>query len=203
VGPWFLEWDPNTSLCIPRRLASDAAILAASSWQIKYIDLDFVLARIIPVIIDWNKNKVYDSKNANAQHFVDALIKALEIEENLDSSKSMVGDYLNIIRTKGYCHMTAVMCEGLKTKCDLTNSVYSFKTHEQLDNTFYAILDKEPMFSEDFPIEGYLFLMMDRVFWQRHFHFPNDPRFKATEHKAGCPFHDPRLVVTIRRKYFS
>jgi len=203
IGPWYLEWDSNSSLCIPRRIVSDAANLVTNGWQIGHLDLDFVLNSILPVISQWNTEKVYDNETANGQHFVDDLIKALGFPQALDTSSSMMGDYLSTIRSKGYYDMSLQLTDEMKSMCGVESHSHCFQSHEQLDAMYYRLLESEPMFIEDNPIEGMLLLMLDRVFWQRHIDSPENPNFRPTCEHLGCPFRDPRLAVTMRRKYFS
>jgi len=63
VGPWYLEWN-NSSLCIPRRCYSSAAILAADLEikGTKKFPINEVIDKLSKIIVDWNVNKVYNKK---------------------------------------------------------------------------------------------------------------------------------------------
>lgn len=69
VGPWYLEWN-NSSLCIPRKCYSSAAMLAADlDFQTpnNKFDLNKTIQLISEVIIDWNVNKEYTQRKNNCQ----------------------------------------------------------------------------------------------------------------------------------------
>ena len=60
IGPWLIEWN-SSSLCIPRKCLSRAAILSADvQGSIASItDLDKAVNTIAKVIVYWNTHKSY------------------------------------------------------------------------------------------------------------------------------------------------
>jgi len=80
VGPWILEWT-NSSLCVPRKCQSSAAVIAVDLDDIKLSDkiiLDKVIDSLAEKITYWNSNKIYSQSSCNCQHFVEEILQTLE-----------------------------------------------------------------------------------------------------------------------------
>lgn len=196
VGPWYLEWN-NSSLCIPRKCYSSAAMLAA--------DLDFggagfeindTIDKISKVIIDWNLNKTYNQQSANCQQFVDDLCKALGVPINFEGP---LGEYLNNLRSRGECELDFPITPDMRVNLDIKEAKKRFHTHQELDDFVKFLIGKEPMFMENYPMEWMLLKSFDRAFWLRHFKHPDDPKFLPDPH---CPLGDPTVTTSFRREWF-
>jgi hypothetical protein len=96
----------NSSLCIPRKCYSSAAILAADLEMkgSKKFDIDDIVQKCSNVIIDWNVNRVYGQNKNNCQQFIDELCKELGFD--LGQFDGPFGDYLDQIRSKGSCEIS-------------------------------------------------------------------------------------------------
>jgi hypothetical protein len=196
VGPWYLEWN-NSSLCIPRKCYSSAAMLAA--------DLDFggigfeineTIEKISNVIIDWNVNKVYNQSSANCQQFVDDICKALGIKLNFEGP---LGEYLNNLRTKGECELDFPITPEMRVNLSIKESKKRFQTHHDLDEFVKELITKEPMFQDNYPMEWMLLKSFDRAFWLRHFKHADDPNFLPD---SDCPFKDPTMTASFKKEWF-
>jgi hypothetical protein len=196
VGPWYLEWN-NSSLCIPRKCYSSAAMLAA--------DLDFgglgfelndTIEKISQVIIDWNVNKVYNQQNANCQQFVDELCKSLGVPIHFEGP---LGEYLNNLRRRGECEIDFPVTPDMRVNLDIREAKKRFHTHQELDDFVKMLIEKEPMFQENYPMEWMLLKSFDRAFWLRHFKHQEDSKFTPD---PDCPFHDPTQTASFKREWF-
>lgn len=187
----------NSSLCIPRKCYSSAAMLAA--------DLDFggigfeineTIEKISSVIIDWNVNKVYNQSSANCQQFVDDICKALGIKLNFEGP---LGEYLNNLRTRGECELDFPITPEMRVNLSIKESKKRFQNHQDLDDFVKELLTKEPMFQENYPMEWMLLKSFDRAFWLRHFKHATDPNFQPD---PDCPFKDPTMTASFKKEWF-
>lgn len=89
IGPWYLEWT-DSSLCVPRRIMSSAALISADIGEI-YVakdDLEVIANKIAAVITKWNTHKRYINfkmtgkgiNEGNCQDFVEDVLKQCGIE---------------------------------------------------------------------------------------------------------------------------
>jgi len=196
VGPWYLEWN-NSSLCIPRKCYSSAAMLAA--------DLDFggiefeindTIEKVAQVIIDWNTNRTYNQKSANCQQFVDDLCKSLGVPLNFEGP---LGEYLNNLRSKGQCELDFPITNEMRVNLEIKESKKRFNTHQELDDFVKELIAKEPLFQENYPMEWMLLKSFDRAFWLRHFKHGEDAKFTPD---PECPFKDPTITASFKKEWF-
>lgn len=196
IGPWYLEWN-NSSLCIPRKCYSSAAMLAA--------DLDFggiefeineTVEKVSQVIIDWNTNRTYNQKSANCQQFVDELCTALNIPLNFEGP---LGEYLNNLRSKGQCELDFPITNEMRVNLEIKESKVRFSTHQELDDFVKDLIVKEPMFKENYPMEWMLLKSFDRAFWLRHFKHSEDAKYMPD---PDCPFKDPTVTASLKKEWF-
>ncbi|KAL9649370.1 hypothetical protein ABK040_016197 [Willaertia magna] len=201
VGPWYLEWN-NSSICIPRKCYSSAAMVAADLEfkGMSTFDLNETIDKISKVIIDWNVNKEYSQRNANCQQFVDDLCKALGIPIQFDG---VLGDYLNDLRSKGQCEIYFPVSDNMKEEFGIKESKVYFHTHEELDNFVKGLLEKQPLFAEEYNLDWNLLKSFDRAFWLRHFRHGDDPKFQpAGGLPDNCPFGDPTMTASFKKEWF-
>lgn len=201
IGPWYLEWN-NSSLCIPRKCYSSAAMIAADLEYkgISTFDLDTTIEKISKVIIDWNVNKEYDQHKANCQQFVDDIIRALEVPIQFEG---VLGEYLDNLRTKGVCEIFFPVSDNMKEEFGIKESKVYFHTHAELDKFVKDLLDKNPMFEQDHNEDWNLLKSFDRAFWLRHFRHDKDPTYQPHGGSSeGCPFGDPSVTASFKKEWF-
>jgi len=197
VGPWYLEWN-NSSLCIPRKCYSSAAMLAADLdfGNIKY-SLDDTIKKISKVIIDWNVNKTYSQTKYNCQQFIDELCAELGIKLDF---KGPLGTYLSNLREKGRCQIAFPVSDDMRESLKIRDELVKFQTHQEIDQFVNDILGRDPQFQDSFPQDWLLLKSFDRAFWLRHFKHPNDKKY--TPHSKKCPFKDPTQTASFKKEWF-
>eukprot|EP01080_Neovahlkampfia_damariscottae_P006600 gene6600-10763_t len=198
VGPWYLEWN-NSSLCIPRKCYSSAAMLAADldfKGNVSF-KLDETIKKISKVIIDWNVNREYNQRNANCQQFIDEM--TLEMGINLDELfQGPLKDYLKRLREKGQSEIYFPISKDLMESLKINEDKMKFDSHEDLDNFVNQIVEADPMFEENFDEHWLLLKSFDRAFWLRHFKLPDEKKY--IPHK--CPFKDPTVTTSFKKEWF-
>jgi hypothetical protein len=149
VGPWYLEWN-NSSICIPRRCYSSAALLAIDLKEnvIQEINVDEAIDKISKVICKWNTEKIYDRLTCNCQHFIDDLLKALGV--TLKFQKTM-GEFIKKIRGAGECKIEWKVPKELMEKCLIKEPIVTFETHVELDDFVAKVYEVFPLFHEKWP----------------------------------------------------
>jgi len=210
IGPWILEWN-NSSLCIPRRCCSTAAILAidVDNTIEKKMKIGFVVDALCEVISRWNIIKTYDRNKCNCLHFIEDVLDSLGISSKL-SYTGALGNFIKNIREKGSSDWNYSLPEELIQKCHFKNDVknINFKTHEELDNFVLQILEYEKQFNIDtkYAEDFALLKSVDRAFWLRYFK-KNEKIYKHKCEKESekeefclCPFGDPRDSKSILGK---
>lgn len=165
VGPWLIEWN-NSSLCIPRRCYSSAAVLAVDVDHVLHMDLDKAVDAISRVICEWNVNHVYGQTTNNCQTFVDALLDSLGIKIQFQEP---LNHYLSKLRKKGEAKVKWAVPEEIRVQCEIKEKKIEFKTHAQLDKTVRDIQEKMPLFHEEYETDWQFLKAFDRAFWLRHF----------------------------------
>jgi hypothetical protein len=199
VGPWYLEWN-NSSLCIPRKCYSSAAMLAADlDFQTpnNKFDLNKTIQLISEVIIDWNVNKEYTQRKNNCQDFIDEMCEKLGI--NLNSMfKGPLGEYLKSLRKDGQCDISFPLSADLRQELGIKETSKKFATHEELDVFVNQIVVDKPTFEEDFKEHWLLLKSFDRAFWLRSFKHKEDPKFSPHD----CPFKDPTITTSFKTDWF-
>jgi len=165
VGPWLIEWN-NSSLCIPRRCYSSAAVLAVDVDHVIHIDLDRAVEACAKVICEWNINRQYGQTTNNCQNFVDALLEAIGIKVQFQEP---LNHYLEKMRKKGHAKVKWAVPTDIRELCDIKEAKIEFKTHSQLDRTVRDIQEKIPLFHEQYEVDWQFLKAFDRAFWLRHF----------------------------------
>jgi hypothetical protein len=201
IGPWYLEWN-NSSLCIPRKCYSSAAMLACDlefGGKLGKVgfDLDDTIQKVSDVIIDWNVNRAYDQRTANCQQIVDEVCKALGIDLNFQGP---LGEYLNRLRESGQCDLSYTLDDDVRQSYNIKDKVKQFHTHRDLDEFIYYLLEQNPEFEDKHPMEWGLLKSFDRAFWLRHFKNPEDKKFQ--QHEKECPFKDPTITASIKKDWW-
>ncbi len=86
IGPWLIEWN-NSSLCVPRKCLSRAAMLSADVDAITTItDLNKLVDDLSNAIVDWNTRVHYSASGGdgkttgNCQQFVESLCSRIGVE---------------------------------------------------------------------------------------------------------------------------
>lgn len=203
VGPWYLEWN-NSSLCIPRKCYSSAAMLAADlEFGGIQLDLEDTIKKISKVIINWNVTKQYNQNENNCQKFVDDVCNELGL--NLDKIlQGPLGEYLKSLRTKGQCDLSFHINDEMREKLEIKDKVKKFTTHEELDQFVESCVEKDPQFEENFKEHMLLLKSFDRAFWLRHFKHPDDKQFipLGGGNPTKCPFKDPTCTTSFKKEWF-
>jgi len=203
VGPWYLEWN-NSSLCIPRKCYSSAAMLAADlEFGGVQLDLEETIKKISNVIINWNVNKSYNQNENNCQQFVDDLCHELGL--NLDKLlHGPLGEYLKSLRSKGQCDITFPISDEMREALEIKEKFKKFTTHEELDSFVAACVEKDPQFEENYKEHMLLLKSFDRAFWLRHFKLPEDKQFipLGGGNPTQCPFKDPTCTTSFKKEWF-
>lgn len=198
IGPWYIEWN-NSSLCIPRKCYSGAAMLAADLCvgDAKKLDMLESIDKVAQVIIDWNVNKTYDQSTNNCQTFVDDICKALGIDTiNFGGA---LGEYMRKLRESGMCELEFPISAEMRERIGLKESKVRFSSHRELDDFVSKCISKEAVFEERFKEEWGLLKSFDRAFWLRHWKDKNNPQYMPNEE---CPFQDPEVTMSFKKEWF-
>eukprot|EP01009_Symbiontida_sp_KSa7_P000767 NODE_1174_length_654_cov_962.370248_g920_i0.p1 GENE.NODE_1174_length_654_cov_962.370248_g920_i0~~NODE_1174_length_654_cov_962.370248_g920_i0.p1 ORF type:complete len:194 (+),score=19.15 NODE_1174_length_654_cov_962.370248_g920_i0:33-614(+) len=187
VGPWFLEW-MRTSLVIPRVVPDSQALAVIDITQLhSCTTIDAMLYAAADVACQWNISHMYSATNMNCQHFLDALC---------DRLRPYIGDVQHSTWLDGSCvgmHLADLTRHGQKAFFRLPGGP-QFSTHRELDEYVTTTYTGSHL-SED---QLRLLKAFDRAMWSRHFHDPTNVQWRPAE--LGCPFDDPQLTESVRRK---
>jgi len=203
VGPWYLEWN-NSSLCIPRKCYSSAAMLAADlEFGGVQLDLDETIKKISKVIIHWNVTKHYNQSENNCQQFVDDVC----VELGLNLGKLLhgpLGEYLKELRAKGKSDISFPISDEMRENLEIKEKSKKFATHEELDSFVAGCVEKDPQFEENYKEHMLLLKSFDRAFWLRHFKHPEDKTFipLGGGNPTQCPFKDPTCTTSFKKEWF-
>eukprot|EP00817_Percolomonadidae_sp_ATCC50343_P006001 CAMPEP_0117430182 /NCGR_PEP_ID=MMETSP0758-20121206/9702_1 /TAXON_ID=63605 /ORGANISM="Percolomonas cosmopolitus, Strain AE-1 (ATCC 50343)" /LENGTH=368 /DNA_ID=CAMNT_0005217907 /DNA_START=365 /DNA_END=1468 /DNA_ORIENTATION=+ len=210
VGPWYLEWN-DSSLCIPRRCYSQAAVIAADLSQ-PYVapEVSVALNRMADIICDWNAKHMYDSQNYNCQTFVDIMCKALGIDISQQFPKdTAIGSFFEALRQKGSCNLAFKMSPKLADlskdfihNYKVNKNRIAFDTHNDIDSFVYQVNKADPEYFSKNEVgqqDHFLLKSFDRAFWLRHYKNPDEKRWAP--HVDGCAFMDPNVTKTMCRQY--
>lgn len=208
VGPFYLEFN-DSGLCIPRKCASKAAILAADmSSDIVGPHVSIALDRLSTLICHWNAFVTYTSKKNNCQAFVDELCKALGFDITKEKHEaSSLGHFLKELRATGRCDLKFVVSKELHERCPWIKEKYGksikFNTHKELDDFVNEVNEKTShnyfQYTKQGQDDNALLKSFDRAFWLRHFHNTNDANF--TPH--NCPFNNPDTTGSFCSSWFT
>eukprot|EP01027_Heterolobosea_sp_BB2_P018448 GEZU01025983.1.p1 GENE.GEZU01025983.1~~GEZU01025983.1.p1 ORF type:complete len:222 (-),score=54.64 GEZU01025983.1:77-742(-) len=214
IGPWYLEWT-DSSLVIPRRIGSRMAFIAADLHELaSRNDFADLADTIADVVVDWNVNYLYknislssnhpDKKVGNCQDFVEAMLKALNI--NFDFNSGALGNFISDIRQYGNCEMKFKPSVDFKKRFQIFEKSMTFDSHAELDTFVDDIMSVCPNFLLDFKDEYTLLKAFDRAYWLRHMKKASVSQFKplsktnsAGESQCCCPFGDPRDTTSFQR----
>lgn len=171
IGPWLIEWN-NSSLCVPRKVVSRAAILSADVDAIYNIqDLESAINRISKIIVQWNTTMMYraaaDSSDryGNCQQFVEVILSALECSTDV-IHEGPLGQFLRELRQSGRSRLEFRMDNQFREKYHVTQKSIAFDTHRELD----LFVERLKRVDLNFQLRSeYKFLKsFDRAFWLRH-----------------------------------
>ncbi|KAL0480395.1 peptidyl-tRNA hydrolase [Acrasis kona] len=194
VGPWLIEWN-NSSLCIPRKCYSSAAVLAVDVDAVVQLDLNEAVDACAKVICEWNSNKQYSQTNHNCQHFVDALLDAMHVKVDFEEP---LNHYLNKMRKKGEAKVQWTVPTEIRSICEIKEEKIAFKSHKELDEMVRNIQNKllektQTAFDEEYSTDWQFLKAFDRAFWLRHFKDSNDETYQplCKGDTDDCPFNHP------------
>ncbi len=207
LGPWLLEFN-NSSLITPRKCYSKSAILASDiENHLQIIELDVVIDKLCDVISYWNVFVEYDKRKRNCQHFVDDLLRHLEIKVHFEGQ---LLDFVEKLRNKGICKKKYTIPLELFNSPQLQNYLkeipkeciskaksskmtkIEFKNHAMLDDFVNELIMIEPQFHEKYKDDYFLLKSMDRAFWLRHFSSKMvNSDYVETQQPGGCAFGNP------------
>jgi hypothetical protein len=187
VGPWYLEWN-NSSLCIPRRCMSGAAVLAADVEAVfRGPQVSVAMDHISDVVCHWNSSIVYSKQKYNCQTFVDELCKALDIKLNFQGA---LAEFLKHLRYSGVCELSYTpKPEVLKQIGRENETNVQFKSHRELDDFVNSVRDRMPTYFDldEAGVDDWKLLKsFDRAFWLRKFKHGTE---QYEPH--NCPFKNP------------
>ncbi|KAL0478810.1 developmentally-regulated protein [Acrasis kona] len=207
IGPWLIEWN-DSSLCVPRKCVSQAALLSADVDALLSVeDIDNVTTRLSKVITHWNVNMKYKSRRSdsriegNCQDFVENVLAALGLKYNFDGA---VGAFMKKLREDGTCKIQIEADPQFRKKFEFAERKNCFNSHKELDEFVLHLLQVDPEFDKNHKQEWMLLKAFDRALWLRHYKFNNDPKWMPhiTEEEGGeptmtCPFEDPKVTRSI------
>ena len=215
IGPFLLEWN-NGEIAIPRYPTSAHSLLTIDIAEIKLEneeESNEFREKIADFLVYWNINMKYKntssdlSKEANCQHFVEALLKKLGII--LDYKTTSLGTYLEKVKKNGNgqpsIKLSLDLIEKLKIgpkdfqKLKVKETIFLFTTHNDLDEFCDHILKSYPEFPNEYKYEWSLLKGFDRAFWLRYINSlkKKKPNFLFTsklddKNNCLCPFGDPQ-----------
>jgi len=214
VGPWYIEWT-DSSLCIPRKIHSGAAILSADVDPVNVSlgegvenSLTLMADKLADIICEWNIAKIYKNysigtkkeNEANCQEFVDTVLAAMNTKINVEGAFK---DFVSKMKTHGKCELEYEPGPDVIAKCKLESKVYKFQSHKELDEFALMISKSYPFFKMEFKHDWRLLKAFDRAFWLRHFKQPKDdahkPLYGGPYNELLCPFKDPLATSTFMR----
>lgn len=198
IGPFYIEWN-SSSLCIPRRCYSSAALLAIDlkESQLVELDVDHTIDSLSKIICKWNTEKQYDRLSCNCQHFIDEVLKVLGIELRFEKTMK---EFIKKIRKEGECKIEWKISKEIKEKFSIKEDTKMFNTHSELDKFVNELMKIEPMFEEKYREDYFLLKSFDRAFWLNSY---SKKKRKGTEcfrdddGNCKCPFHDPEETKSL------
>lgn len=212
---WYIEWT-DSSLCIPRKIHSGAAILSADVDPIHVQlgegvenSLTILADKLADIICEWNIHKLYKNyslaskkdNEANCQEFVDTVLAAMGTKISGDGAFK---DYLNKMKTHGKCELEYEPSMEVIEKCKLEQKIYKFQTHKELDDFAIMISKNYPFFKMEYQSDWRLLKAFDRAFWLRHFKQPKEdvhkPQYGGPYNELMCPFKDPLSTATFMKQ---
>jgi len=199
VGPWYLEWT-NSSLIIPRRCTSTAALLAADvGTEFSGIEVHKAAQVIAEKVAEWNASYEYSQHHKNCQHFVDEICSSLGIELNFGGA---LQNYIKQCRTYGRCEIKYIVPEEIQKALEMTDNEIEFKAHIELDDFVRQVANTLPDYFPANTDDWMLLKSFDRAFWLRSFRYPTRSEYMPTEcsqetFHTSCPFNHPRATNSI------
>eukprot|EP00761_Pharyngomonas_kirbyi_P006787 gb/GECH01006795.1/.p1 GENE.gb/GECH01006795.1/~~gb/GECH01006795.1/.p1 ORF type:complete len:424 (+),score=111.40 gb/GECH01006795.1/:1-1272(+) len=226
IGPWYIEWN-NSSLCIPRKCYSSAAIIAADMimpGKQNTVNLNDAIETLSEVITKWNVHYTYDQSKNNCQTFVDEIASALGFD--LSQFQGPLATFLTNLREKGQCDIQFPVNPEMREYFGIKESAVKFDSHKELDEFVLKLMEKEKMLETKYPDHWMLLKSFDRAFWLRHFRNPNNDGFKPLEkciegeensdtdsdelsdiddddsQTQKCPFNDPNTTASLKKEWY-
>lgn len=198
IGPFYIEWN-SSSLCIPRRCYSSAALLAIDlkESQLVELDIDQTIDVLSKTICKWNNEKFYDRVKCNCQHFVDDILKALGVE--LKFEKTM-NEFVKRMRKEGECKIDWKISKEIQEKFSIKEDHKTFTSHLELDKFVNNLKKIEPMFEEKYREDYFLLKSFDRAFWLKSYSKSKTKSSECEVDQDGncmCPFHDPEETKSL------
>jgi hypothetical protein len=199
VGPYYFEWN-STSICLPRHHQASKAVLVLDLHEFQYKDrmLEAYMDHLSQLICRWNVERTYDRLNCNCQHFVDDVLKCMNIKMDF---KGSIKDFINNLRVKGNSALEYRVPKEIREKCQFKDSTIVFNTHKELDEFCSKINENVEVFQQKYA-EDYLLLKgFDRAFWLKLFRDRKNPVYAYSKGKNGeceCPFSDPERTFSFQ-----
>lgn len=197
IGPWYIEWN-NSSLCIPRKVYSNAALISAdlSSLGGQEFKLEEVRKKLSEIITEWNVSRQYNQKENNCQVFVEEVLSKIGIKSNFGGA---LGIFLKRLKEAGVCEISFSPPPEMREKLSLKEAKYMFETHKQLDEFVHMLIEREPEFQSKYAAEYNFLKSFDRAFWLRHYKNDKDEKYACCDPPRNCPFGDPQSTFSHPR----
>jgi len=197
VGPWYLEWS-NKSLCIPKKIYSQSALLALDiKSHLESANVDDIIERISECVCRWNAFHNYDRSKNNCQVFIEDLLVCLGINPD-QYYKGQLGDCLKKMKQFGQTDIKFKVDKELRELCGIHETEITFQSHKQLDDMIEKLdagcLKKwKCRYEEKYPDDCALLKSLDRAYWLRHYREKDKVEYQSLQvgSKCACPFQDP------------
>lgn len=161
-----------------------------------------LLKSISKVVFNWNNTKLYNNKENNCQHFVDEILKSINIDIDKVFSGS-IGKYMNMLRMGKTSVMEYQIPKEYQSEFKMTS--ITFTSHDMLDKFVMDILKIDQKFEENHKKDYALLKAFDRAFWLRYYAFTS----KSKENEGmdivipcskGCVFNEPTKTHSFQKK---
>lgn len=154
-----------------------------------------MLRNISKVAFRWNTTKLYNNKENNCQHFVDDILKSINVDIDKFFSGAL-GKYMNLLRMGKTCAMEFPIPKPFQSDMKMSN--ITFTSHQMLDDFVRDIIQLDSKFEEKYPSDYQLLKAFDRAFWLRYYAMTSKES-KEKEgmdvvrpcSKKGCVFEEP------------
>jgi hypothetical protein len=143
----------NTSLCIPKNISSEKAILCFDI--LKNFEHGIFLKNVDSIastIVKWNNTKKYDRFKANCQHFVIDLCQSIGVNPfDYFNKSTSFQKHLNYIIASNDCSFKWVFPKNIFRMILKEEKDYIiFETHKQLDDTYELLRICFPEFRSEY-----------------------------------------------------
>jgi hypothetical protein len=195
IGPFLLEWNSTHSICIPRKITSNALPFANRSYRIAEIfnmSMEAIIDAIAPEISNWNQNITFSTKQKNGVQFIDNILERLQLPHHngLILSERRLGaslfDFVNTLRSDGKLQFRILL------PTSTGNFFRQFTTHAELDHHVRDLIRRDSNYTINKYSEYALLTMFDQVFWaKKHLVEHADYAPLMIERSVTCPCGNP------------